>query len=142
MKGVHVRAAHRKEKEERRKEKEDEMGMSLEEGYGGLRTPQMETDEDAEDDSRGATPSPTPNTTPVQQKHQQQQGNKGWSTMLDGEHERPSRPARMSSRQIGSADLWAERTRMDYLGQHHPRPNHPCFPPPPPLRFLLRSMDF
>jgi hypothetical protein len=84
MKGVHVRAAHRREKEEKKKEKEDETGMSFEEGYGGLRTPQMETDEDAEDDSRGGTPSPTP-STPVLHAHKHQQGSKGWSTMLDGE---------------------------------------------------------
>lgn len=89
MKGVHVRGAHRKEKEDKKRREEEEAAAG---GSGattvdeaGLRTPGLNVDSDEdEDDSRVGTPVASSPNQPALHKHMHNPGSKGWSTMLDG----------------------------------------------------------
>lgn len=93
MKGVHSRHSHRKEKEEKKKAQEDEQSNSGPNPmfeFSREKGEYLETDEDKDldEESRAPTPSstptPTPNT-PTLAKQPHITGQKGWSTMLDGE---------------------------------------------------------
>ena len=118
MKGVHVRGSvHRKDKDEKKKEKWDEKGKDdgAEENDGLSKSPMLGPEDGEEIAKLGQSPS-APHTphTPSLHRPFHQAASKGWSTMLDG---------RCARDQVG-----ADRLQIGFvvkLGQKYKRHFHP-----------------